>query len=29
LMYCLNYNMRKRNVDYIKVEAEAEPETWM
>jgi len=24
LMYCLNYNMRKRNVDYIKVEAEAE-----
>jgi hypothetical protein len=27
LMYCLNYNMRKRNVDYIKVEAEAEPET--
>ena len=24
LMYCLNYNMRKRNVDYIKVEAEEE-----
>jgi hypothetical protein len=22
LMYCLNYNMRKRNVDYIKAEAE-------
>ena len=24
LMYCLNFNMRKRNVDYIKAEAEAE-----
>jgi hypothetical protein len=24
LMYCLNYNMRKRNIDYTKVESESE-----
>lgn len=27
LMYCLNYNMRKRNVDYTKVEAEVEAQS--
>lgn len=29
LMYSLNYNMRKRNIDYTKVEAEAEAEIKM